>query len=101
MIGRVINQKDTNAAKKDNFMRNCDKCAKELTPVFPDRSRRYNDLPQYDDALVIKLSGGYGMLIDDFVAPFVLCGDCGRELIQSNYEWMITPEIEFLSKEGD
>jgi hypothetical protein len=52
----------------------------------------------YENALVIKISGGYGMFIDDYVAPFVLCQDCARELFDQN-QWLITPETVFLSKE--
>lgn len=89
---------------------NCDKCDKELKPVFPyaDRMRRRGDYPQYEDALVIDLSGGYGMLIDPaFVAPvpnketstrFILCKECGINFLQGN-EFMNTPETEHVYEE--
>jgi len=82
-------------------MRNCDSCNIELTPVFSDRLRRIHDYPQYENALVIELSGGYGMLIDPIggeIPKFVICKDCGIKFIKQN-ELLITPETEFLVRE--
>lgn len=77
---------------------NCNKCNVEMVPVFLDRNRRHTDLPMYENALVIRISGGYGMFIDDFVAPFVICDNCAKELFDQN-QWLVTPEISYLSKE--
>lgn len=76
-------------------MRNCDNCNTELVPVTPELMRRGNDYPNYKDALVITIQGGYGMLIDEYVPAFVLCGECGTKLIRAS-EFLITPETEFL-----
>lgn len=84
---------------------NCDGCDVELKPVFPygDRMRRRGDYPQYKDALIIDLHGGYGMLIDPIYASsvpnesnstrFILCKECGINFLQGN-EFMNTPETE-------
>jgi RNase P subunit RPR2 len=72
---------------------NCDKCAVELVPVFDNNHmRRRGDFPQYQDALVVDLVGGYGMLIDDFDMEIpgilsanrrrVLCKHCGKALLE-------------------
>ena len=76
-------------------MRNCDSCNTELVPVSPELMRRRNDYRNYEDALVITIQGGYGMLIDEYVPPFVLCGECGTKLIRAS-GFLITPETEFL-----
>ena len=85
-------------------MRNCDSCNTELKPVFENTLRRADDYPQYEDALVVELGGGYGMLIDTGteigveIPLFVLCRNCGVNLIAQN-EFMVTPETEFLIRE--
>lgn len=78
---------------------NCDQCYKELIPVN-DRMNRYNDFPQYHDALVIDIHGGYGMLIDPIGGlpdhtRFILCKECGTQFVREN-KFMITPETEHL-----
>ena len=63
---------------------NCTRCNKELTPVF--LRRRYDDYPQYEDALVIDFSGGYGMYYDPMVTEIkrqVLCKSLYNYKIQS------------------
>lgn len=79
------------------MLRNCDCCGVELTPVFSDRGRRNDDFPQYENALVVTIQGGYHMLIDEYVPPFVLCADCGKKTIADN-PWMVAPETENIVK---
>lgn len=76
----------------------CNKCNAELVPVFPERMRRSTDESMYEGALIIKLSGGYRMFIDEYIPPFILCTNCAQELYEQN-EWLITPETDFLLKE--
>lgn len=74
----------------------CDKCGTVLKWVFPEGyGRRIDDYPQLEQALVITLGGGYGMLLDFIDMPppkFVLCQQCGVEFLQDNF-WLITPDM--------
>ena len=76
----------------------CSKCHVELMPVH-DYLKRRGDFPQYENALVIDLSGAYGMLVDyinDGNPRFVLCKDCGTQFFKDN-QWAVTPDSdEFL-----
>jgi len=57
---------------------NCFLCGKYL---YSDVDvRRRDDFPQYNDALVIKFEGGYGMFIDAH-KDFVICHDDAAKLI--------------------
>jgi hypothetical protein len=52
-------------------------CGAELVPVFPDS----HDLDvQYDNALEVSLSGGYGMFFDNIDGDHhvLLCHDCAH-----------------------
>jgi hypothetical protein len=47
--------------------------------------RRKTDYPQYDNALIIDLNGGYGMYFDDFPTShyrLIICGACATALIK-------------------
>lgn len=74
---------------------NCANCGKELEMVYPERSRRSGDFPQYKGALVVTLSGGYGMLFDDLDEGNnkvnVLCAYCGTAFLAQN-KWALVPE---------
>lgn len=64
----------------------CDSCGEVLTPVFPDLNRRKTDC-QYNNALVIDFTGGYGMFDDDIpnlTKQAILCHDCAHKLIAEN-----------------
>jgi hypothetical protein len=50
----------------------CDACGQPLEPVF-DYIKRRDDYPQFVDALVIKISGGYGMYFDGPATQMVIC----------------------------
>lgn len=80
-------------------MRNCDKCGKELVPEFPDRMRRADDYPNYKGALVINISGGYNMLIDEYVPTLVLDEECGTQFFKDN-PWAVTEASADIVEEG-
>lgn len=63
---------------------NCAKCNKELQPVFPNTLRRVGDFPQYKDALVLEVQGGYGMYYDhlvDNIGKIIFCKACANVVI--------------------
>lgn len=51
----------------------CMDCGVELTRVFPEHPAK-----QYDNALEITLSGGYGMFFDNIDHHVFLCHDCAH-----------------------
>lgn len=62
----------------------CDCCGAKMTQVFPEEDYEGT---QYVGALMVEVSGGYGMLIDDDVYSdlenrVLLCVDCGKRLIE-------------------
>jgi len=65
----------------------CYACGFELKPVFDDASTKYHD--QYLDALEVKFSGGYGMLVDPYYfddedTPHVIvCRSCALQLMNA------------------
>ncbi len=68
---------------------NCANCGTELNPVFPGLNRRKDDC-QYENALIIDFTGGYGMFDDDIpnlTKQAILCHDCAHALIAAN-PWM-------------
>lgn len=60
---------------------NCANCGKELHPV------EGASAPQYDNALAIEFSGGYGMFIDPMTADpiyaVMLCHECAHGLCEA------------------
>jgi len=66
---------------------NCDKCHKPMEKVFQTLGKRSDDWPQYTDALVIQLGGGYGMFIDPIMhgpTKLVICKTCAEEFFVFN-----------------
>jgi hypothetical protein len=60
--------------------RNCDRCKSVLEPAVP-----FDTNHQYQNALWIKFSGGYGMFIDpDDDIEVCLCHDCAHWLCAAN-----------------
>jgi hypothetical protein len=61
---------------------NCFNCGTDLRPVFPDvPHRRKDDHINYDNALHIKLSGGYGEFVDGSV-EIIVCDTCAFHLVK-------------------
>jgi hypothetical protein len=69
---------------------NCTNCKTELKPVFDRPQRRADDWStQYENALAIEISGGYGMFFDQIHArgrdlTAILCHDCAHAFVKSN-----------------
>jgi hypothetical protein len=64
----------------------CTNCGIELSK--PDTSvRRKDDFPQYSDALVIDVRGGFGMFFDGPDRRHVLCHDCAASVVKAN-SWL-------------
>lgn len=63
----------------------CDRCTATL-PTMPGFDP--SESMQYDNALIVRLNGGYGMFVDDFDRELgynpsydkVLCHDCAHDL---------------------
>ncbi len=64
------------------FEVSCDNCDKKLKQVFASEKESL----QYEFALVIKFSGGYGMYIDPMMNEKhlgIFCKDCATKLIDA------------------
>ncbi len=77
----------------------CASCGAELKPVSDTPMRRHDDwTTQYENALAIRFSGGYGMWADpsdELVSSYayqrhtaVICRTCADDLVRAN-PWMI------------
>ena len=73
---------------------NCTRCNAELNPVSGINLRRRNDYPQYEDALIVDLDGGYGMYLDPMAVALrsdiyrmILCKDCA-EFFRMENPWV-------------
>jgi len=66
------------------MIRGCDDCGMPLEAVLHEEDVVVDTL-QYKDALIIDISGGYGMFVDTlWVRPekIVLCGKCAAQLVR-------------------
>lgn len=68
-----------------NLFTSCTKCGNPLDDVegmFPHRRR--TDFPHKSNALVLLVTGGYGMFIDEPSTGIILCGGCALQLFAEN-----------------
>jgi len=75
---------------------NCNSCGTELTmnSISADLHRRRDDYPQYDNAMIIDVKGGYGMFFDP-LADFnptryrsVICSKCANKIMDT-FPWLV------------
>jgi len=78
----------------DYTPRTCDRCDKDLTPQHDGCEHhcmwhREVEPEQWDNALVVKFDGGYGMFVDPIEREFsaVLCHECAHQLLEQE-PWM-------------
>ena len=71
----------------DAYQMNCSSCNKVLDRAIPSHMRRRDDFPQYEDALVIDVLGGYGMFFDNINnnrVRYILCKKCADIFVTDN-----------------